>query len=250
VWSTKPALMAWGLLPGVIAFAVIAAALATIAFNASEWGDRLSSGIVNSTSSLAWVMSLAIAIGIFAGSLLIAVYTFTALTLFIGQPFFERISHSVDGALGEPEVVDAELWWRATLRGLAEAVRLLVLSVVVGAGLWVMSLIPVVGSGAALVLCAMFGGWILALELTAYPLSRRGVVTLKDRRSLLGHHRPLVVGFGATVFVLFLLPFGAVIAMPAAVVGATLVTRRLLGEADTGNRPAARIEKTARTVEP
>ena len=39
--------------------------------------------------------------------------------------------------------------------------------------------------------------------------------------------RPLVLGFGLMVYVLFLVPFAAIVAMPAAVVGSTLLFRRL-----------------------
>ena len=38
----------------------------------------------------------------------------------------------------------------------------------------------------------------------------------------------MAVGFGAAVFVCFLIPLGAILVMPAAVAGATLLTRRIL----------------------
>jgi CysZ protein len=39
----------------------------------------------------------------------------------------------------------------------------------------------------------------------------------------------LALGFGVSVFVCFLVPLGAVLVMPAAVAGATLLTRHAYG---------------------
>lgn len=231
--------MWWGILPGLIAFAVVAAALTAVALNASWLGDRVTQVVVAPDSTAGWGLSLVLAVGVFAGSALIAAYTFTALTLFIGQPFFERISHRVDAAFGAPDVAHAEPWWRSMVRGVAEAARIVALSAIVGIGLWMLALVPVVGTVTAVVLGVLFGGWILSLELTAHALSRRGVLALHDRRRLLGEHRHVAVGFGGAVFLLFLIPFGSVIAMPAAVVGATLLTRSVLGESMTAQSPDA-----------
>ncbi|WP_062213810.1 EI24 domain-containing protein [Demequina oxidasica] len=230
-WSANPRLMGWGLLPGVIAFLLVASVVVAVAFRADDAASwilaRAAAGI---TGPIATVLSVLLAIAIFGGTLVAALYTFTALTLFIGQPFFERISRHLDSELGEPAVIDAEPWWRSTLRGLAEAVRLLALTGVLAIGLFLVSLIPVAGSVASFILGAILGGWFLSLELTAYALSRRGVVTLRQRRRQLASQRAVSVGFGTTVFLLFLLPFGAIATMPAANAGATLLSRRLMGE--------------------
>jgi CysZ protein len=39
-----------------------------------------------------------------------------------------------------------------------------------------------------------------------------------------------VTAFGAVTYLLFLVPFAAVVAMPAAVAGATLLAREVLGD--------------------
>jgi CysZ protein len=38
----------------------------------------------------------------------------------------------------------------------------------------------------------------------------------------------MALGFGAATFVSFLIPLGAIVVMPAAVAGATLLSRRIL----------------------
>jgi CysZ protein len=79
------------------------------------------------------------------------------------------------------------------------------------------------------VLGAAVGGWLLAIELTGAPFQRRGR-RLQDRRQVLRAHRPLTLGFGVAVFLSFLIPLGAILLMPAAVAGATLLSRRALGQ--------------------
>jgi hypothetical protein len=51
----------------------------------------------------------------------------------------------------------------------------------------------------------------------------------KDRRLALRTRTSLALGFGVAVFVCFLVPFGAVLVIPAAVAGATLLARGVLG---------------------
>jgi CysZ protein len=46
---------------------------------------------------------------------------------------------------------------------------------------------------------------------------------------MLRGRRAMAIGFGTATFVCFLIPLGAVLVMPAAVAGATLLCRRLFG---------------------
>ena len=74
-------------------------------------------------------------------------------------------------------------------------------------------------------------GWILALELTSVPFERRGL-RFADRKRALRQHRPMARGFGAATFLCTVIPLFTVIAMPAAVAGATLLSRRILQPQD------------------
>ena len=69
---------------------------------------------------------------------------------------------------------------------------------------------------------------MLALELTSVPFERRGM-RFRERRAMLRARRPMAIGFGVATFVCFLIPLGAVLVMPAAVAGATIMSRRLFG---------------------
>lgn len=95
--------------------------------------------------------------------------------------------------------------------------------------------LPAVGQTVVPVLGALVGGWFLAVELVGVPFTRRGL-RLPDRRRALRAHRPAALGFGTAVFCCFLVPGGAVLVMPAAVAGGTLLARRALGLPDPAQR--------------
>jgi CysZ protein len=70
------------------------------------------------------------------------------------------------------------------------------------------------------VLWFMFGAYMLALEYVDYPASNHGL-SFTQKRGILGRHRGLGLGFGATVMLLTALPLANLLVMPAAVAGAT-----------------------------
>ncbi|HEX2158399.1 MAG TPA: EI24 domain-containing protein, partial [Actinomycetes bacterium] len=165
------------------------------------------------------------------GSMAVLVVSFTVIAQIIGQPFYERISDRVEHQLGvqrDPERLDAPWWWtfpRASL----ESALLLALTLACTAPLFVLGLIPVLGQTVVPVLQALVAGFFLAVELLAIPLERRGL-RLAGRLRFVWRHRAQTLGFGVTAFLLFLVPLMNVLAMPGAVVGATLLVRRLSGE--------------------
>lgn len=161
--------------------------------------------------------------------LLLSVLTFTAVTLLIGDPFYEKISELVEDRFGGvPDAVDPG-FWRTLRRSLTDSLKLVGVSVLVGIPLFLLGFLPFVGQTVIPVLAGAAGGWLLALELTGVPFQRRGQ-RLRHRRVVLAGHKPLTLGFGAAVFVTFLIPLGAIVMMPAAIAGATLLARRSLGK--------------------
>lgn len=214
--------MAWGLLPGAITAALFGGLGVVVATQLAGWSGAIASLVVDD----GWVhgaLQVVAGVAILSAAVLVAVYALTAVTLTIGQPFFERIGREVDAREGFSGADPDEHWARALLRSVSEALRLTLLTLPFAIVLFLIGLVPVIGGVTAFVLGASVGGWFLALELTAYPLSRRGYVTLGSRRAVLRRRRALVVGFGAAVFALFLIPLGAALFMPAAVAGATLL---------------------------
>jgi CysZ protein len=167
--------------------------------------------------------------GLLGVAVLLGILTFTAVTLLIGDPFYERISELVEdrfgGVPGEVEVG----FWRSLGRSLVDSLRLIGLSILVGVPLFVLGFLPLVGQTVIPVLGALIGGWLLAVELTGVPFQRRGK-RLRHRRAELRTRRPLALGFGVAVLCCFLLPLGAILLMPAAIAGATLLARAVHGQ--------------------
>ncbi|BFU42085.1 EI24 domain-containing protein [Krasilnikovia sp. MM14-A1004] len=224
----NPRLLVLGLIPAVISGILYTSALiALLAFlpevsRAVTWfADDWDAGWRDLVQVLAGV-------GVVGLSGLIGVLTFTAVTLLIGDPFYETISGLVEQRFGGvPDEVEVP-WWRSLGRSLVDSLRLIALSVLLGIPLFLLGFLPFVGQTVVPVLGALVGGWLLAVELTGVPFQRRGR-RLADRRAALRTNRPLALGFGAAVFVCFLLPLGAILLMPGAVAGAALLARRVLG---------------------
>ena len=158
---------------------------------------------------------------------LVGVLLFTAVTLAIGAPFYDKLSERVDADLGDvpPEV--RRPVWRDVLAAVTDGLRLVVYAGVVGAVLFALGFIPVAGQTVVPAVGACVSGFFLTVELTATPAQRRGL-TFRQRFGLLRRRKALAVGFGTPLFLLFLVPFAAVVLMPAGVVGATLLARERL----------------------
>lgn len=248
-WSTSPALMAWGLLPGAITTVLFGASAFVVATQVADWSRAIAALVVSEDGWAQSAVQVIAGLAVVAATVLVAVYAFTAFTLTIGQPFFERIGRAVDAQQGFTGAEPDEPWARALLRSVSEGVRLALLTLPFAAGLFLIGLVPVVGGAAAFIAGATIGGWFLALELTAYPLARRGHVSLAARRAVLRQHRARSGGFGAAVFVLFLIPLGAALFMPAAVAGATLLVHGATSPPAGAGAGATRDPEERRPVE-
>ncbi|BDI23127.1 EI24 domain-containing protein [Herbiconiux sp. L3-i23] len=227
MWATSPKLMLLGAVPAFIVgilvltvFVVITANLDALALwvtpFAAEWDEPWRA-----------LTRLAAGIALFLVLVLLAVSTFTALTLAIGDPFYERIWLAVEARLGGFQAVDDLGFWASLRRGTVAGLRLLVPSVALGLALFAIGFIPVVGGVVALVLGALIGGRLLAVELLARPLDGRGLDG-RAQKALRRAAGARVGGFGTSAYLLFLLPLGAVFAMPAAVAGSAVLARELV----------------------
>ncbi|MFC7547302.1 EI24 domain-containing protein [Plantactinospora sp. GCM10030261] len=237
-YARSPGLVLLGIVPALISGALFVGAYVTLAYfvtDLAEWitpfADDWSGGVRNAARIVAGLALLGL------GGLL-SVVAFTAVTLVIGDPFYEKISERVEERLGgTPGEVDIP-WWRSLRRSAVDSARLIGLSVLFGIPLFAAGFVPVVGQTVVPVLGAAVGGWLLATELVGAPFYRRGL-RLADRRRALRAIRPTALGFGVGVFVAFLIPLGAVLFTPAAVAGATLLARRSLGQSiDHPGQPA------------
>ena len=229
VWRTAPGLMFLGLLPALIVAVLFAAGIIALGINletlaavatpyAETWDEPFRTGI-----------RVVVGLSFLAVAILLVINLFTAVTLIVGQPFYERIWRHVEERNGGIPSERSPGFWASFGRGIVDGLRMLAPTLGVALGLLVLGFIPVVGQGVGLVLGAIAGGWFLSLELVGFAFDARGK-SARERRKELGARRAMTLGFGVVTYLLFLVPFGAIVVMPAAVAGATMLSRRELGE--------------------
>jgi CysZ protein len=87
--------------------------------------------------------------------------------------------------------------------------------------LLVLFFIPGINAIAPL-LWAAFSAWMLALQYVDYPMGNHNIL-FREQRRILARRRWLALGFGGAVLVITMVPIVNFLAMPAAVIGATLM---------------------------
>lgn len=236
LWVRSPRLMLLGAIPALTVGAVYTTLLVLFALHLPEitaWLTPFAAG---------WDDTFRVAIRIVAGIavsglvLLVALFSYTAITLAVGDPFYERIWRSVEERQGGAPEGD-QPFWASLRRGIRDGLRLLVVSIAIGLALFAAGFIPVVGQTVVPVAGALAGGWFLAVELTGFAFDARGF-SLADRRRMLAGNRAGTLGFGVATYLVFLVPLGAVVVMPAAVAGATLLGRTVLPAGSTAGTDA------------
>jgi CysZ protein len=229
MYARSPRLLLLGLIPAIISAVLVGGALVALIYFINDIAAWVTWFADDWSNDLRSTVRLLAALALAVGGVLVAVLTYTAVTLIIGDPFYEAISKKVDEQVGGPVKEPDTGFWKAARHNLVDSVRLIVLSLFISIPMFLAGFLPVVGQTVVPVIDAIIGGWMLAVELTGVPFNRRGL-RLRDRRRLLRANRALALGFGVPVFVIFLIPFAAVLVIPAAVAGATLLTRRVLGQ--------------------
>ncbi|MFF3758326.1 EI24 domain-containing protein [Streptomyces sp. NPDC002185] len=219
----------FGLLPGLVTLVLYAAALVGLGYGADDLAAWATPFADDWTSPWLGILRGTLTALVLAFGLFLAVITFTAVTLLVGQPFYESLSEEVDRSQGG-EVPESGLpLWRELWISARDSLRVLLRVALYGVLLFACGFLPVVGQTVVPAIGFCVSGFFLTEELTAVALQRRGV-ELKERLGLLRGRRLAVLGFGVPLTLAFLVPFVAVLLMPGAVAGATLMARDLRGE--------------------
>lgn len=229
MWRRRPGTMARGLIPAALVGLVAVVAIGTLALNLGPIGEWLTPFADDWTPFWERTAQLAAQAVVLAASVVLVVVTFTALTLTVGEPFYERIWKAVEQESTGTVPEGSTGFWRGAVDGFSLVTRGLVAAVLAG----LVGLIPVVGTVAGWLVGVLLTGWVLAHELSSRALVARGIGRGK-RNALLRAHRARALGFGVATQLCFLVPGGAVATMPAAVAGSTLLAQSLLGP---GPRP-------------
>ena len=226
LWRERPRLMLLGIVPAVIVGVLLAGAFVALVVYADDlisWATPFADGWSETIRSvfrgLLWLL-------VVAGAGMLAIVTFTGLTLAVGDPFYEKIWKEVELSLGGT-VPDRGVGW---LRGIADGLVLVVMGIVTAVMVFAIGLLPLVGAVVGFALGLVLSGRLLAGELVSRPLEARGL-DRAQRAALMRQHRGAMLGFGVCVQACFLVPLGGIAVMPAAVAGATYLAREALDRA-------------------
>jgi CysZ protein len=164
-----------------------------------------------------------------SGLVLVMVVTFTALTLTIGSPIYDKLSEAVEQEFGPvPELTEPLATGAA--RGVRHSATLIAVSVLVTLPLFAAGFIPGLGQTVVPVVSVAFGGWMLGIELVGPTFERRRLLTLTDRRVAMRRRRARVLGLTIPTFLLLAVPLVGVVVFPVATAAGTLLARQLLDE--------------------
>ncbi|MFI8852243.1 EI24 domain-containing protein [Streptomyces sp. NPDC053499] len=219
----------FGLLPALITLVLYAAALTALGF----WADDIATWATPFADD--WgTTGRALTRGVFAvmlwlGVLMLAVVTFAAVALLIGDPFYEKLSEQVEESEGGlPAGMVEESLLRGLWTSLCDSLYVLFRTLLFTVPLFFLGFVPFIGQTVVPVVGICVSGFFLTLELASVGLQRRGV-PVRERLAMLRQRKALALGFGAPLVLAFLVPLLAVPLMPGAVAGATLLVRDLVG---------------------
>ena len=228
-WRRTPGAMALGLIPGAVVGLVFGGALVAWGFALPDLVDAWTPFADDWSPAWAGLLRTAIGVASFGAAVLLVIVSFTAVTLVIGEPFYDRIWRATErSAIGTVPDTDYGFW-----RAVGDSVRLILRGILAAVAAWAVGLIPLVGGPLGFVTGVTLTGWLLADELTSRALSARGL-DRRARRAIISANRARALGFGVATQLCFLVPLGAVAVMPAAVAGSTLWAHAALRRAPAG----------------
>ncbi|MBD3943821.1 EI24 domain-containing protein [Microbacterium sp. NEAU-LLC] len=231
-WGRRPGLMLLGLVPAVIAALVLLGGLVALAAFLPGLTEALTPFADGWPSLWATVIRITVGTAVVGAALVLVAISFTALTLLIGDPFYERIWRAVEADRGDASFDMPYGFWRSV----GDALSLFGRGVLIAVLALILGFIPVVGGVLSAIVGVTLTGWIVADELTSRALSARGLGPA-ERKALRRGNAARVLGFGVATQLCFLIPLGAVVTMPSSVAGSTLLARSLLGRPGEGAAP-------------
>jgi CysZ protein len=200
--------------PGLRAFVLLPILLNAVVFAIGSWWligflgraqDAVTRWLPDWLDWLAWLIWPLAMIAV-----LVVVWTsFTLIANLLGSPFNLPL-------------------WQEVVRAPVAEVRKLIYFALLAIPVILVAVIPGLNILAPLA-WAVYGAWLLAVEYCDYPLANCGL-RLSEERRILRANRWLTLGFGAGVLTMTVIPGLNLVAMPSAVIGASLMwSDRLAG---------------------
>jgi CysZ protein len=219
----------FGLLPALVAFVLYAAALTALGLYADDIAAWATPFADDWSAGRRTALRVVFAVLLWAAAFLLAVLTFTAVTLLVGDPFYEKLSEEVERSEGGCPPGPGHGLWRQLVTAVGDSLYVVWRALHWAVPLFVLGFVPVLGQTVVPVIGFFVSGFFLSLELTSVALQRRGV-PVRERLRLLRRHKATEWGFGVPLALAFLVPFVAVVLMPGAVAGAALFVRHVTAE--------------------
>jgi CysZ protein len=242
--ARRPKLLLIGMLPAVLTTAILLGGMIALIANVEHLAALVTPFANDWPGGGRLFARLAAGVALVGAAVLLGLVGFTAVTLTVGGPFYERIAERIEDDLGvSAEHLDLP-WWKQLVSGVRDGIVLLLRSLIFTTPLFLAGFLPVVGQSVVPVLVVLVTAWFVALEVVAVPFYRRGI-GLRDRTAMLRRRRMLAVGLGLPAALLCMIPLLAIVVMPVAFAGGVLVALDTLGLAQQPAR--ARRRASSRT---
>jgi len=215
---TEPALRPFVIVPVLINIVVFTAALWYAISRFDGLMARLESGVPSWLQWIDWLLWPVFVLAL----LIIVFYGFSLLANLIASPFNGLLAEKAEALItGQP--VQGDVDFKRLLRELPMTL-LDELKKLAYAALWTLPflilalIVPVIGP----LIWFFFTAWMLAVQYSDFPMGNHGLL-FAEMRARLRQRRMLSLGFGSAASGLTMLPILNFIAMPASVVGATVL---------------------------
>jgi uncharacterized protein involved in cysteine biosynthesis len=209
----RPTLWPLAVLPALIAIVCLAGG-ALLALYSVGWIENAILPAEGRLSFWSFLLTITMYIGTIATGLVLGL----AVALLLSAPALEALSSRVD-AMVRGGTVDRSRGWRWEM---AQAFRGTLYFLVAAPGVFLLTLIPVVGPPLAL----LWGSYALAFQQTDAALARRGL-SFADRRAWHRYWKLESLGFGLAGLVTLVVPLANFLVGPALAVGGTLLVLEL-----------------------
>ncbi|MGI8458453.1 MAG: EI24 domain-containing protein [Propionibacteriaceae bacterium] len=232
----RPRLFGLGALPPLLITVVFVGLLVVLFTQLDKLAVALTPFADGWNATLVAAVRVTLGVALVVGSILLMIISFSTVTLALGSPLYDKIAEETEKDLGPVPNEVPEPLLRGAGRTVIQSAALILVSALGSVLIVVIGLVPVAGGVIGAVLSAVFGGWMLAIELVGSTLERRGLLRIADRRALLSTSRARVLGFAVPVFLLMAVPLLAVLVFPAATAGGTILARDLLARRNAASR--------------
>ncbi|MCX2729916.1 EI24 domain-containing protein [Saccharopolyspora sp. NFXS83] len=231
----SPRLLLIGAIPALISMFLLLGALGTLLYSSGDLVSWLTPFADGWAEWLRQAFRVVLGVALVGAAALLASVSFIAVTLLIGGPFYEHIAEQAEQRLGLDTHDDGAGMARQLGRGVRDALKLVLVALIGAVLLFFLGFIPVVGQTVIPVLAAVFGAWVVALEMVGLVFQRRGL-TMRDRQRSLSANKARTLGFSLPAYLLCLIPVAQLVVIPAAVVGGTLLAHRYLDDTEADAR--------------